>query len=93
MELVCSRHEHFDADTLIDQLPRKGNAGYVSRPTVYRTLAEFVDAGLLHKFQLDGRAVYDRSGHPYWRCSAESSWAVRILSTLYEFTTIEDEDW
>jgi len=60
MELVCSRHEHFDADTLIDQLPRKGNAGYVSRPTVYRTLAEFVDAGLLHKFQLDGRAVYER---------------------------------
>ena len=59
MQLVYSRHEHFDADTLIEQLPRKGNTGYVSRPTVYRTLAEFVDAGLLRKFELDGRAVYE----------------------------------
>ena len=27
MEIVYSRHEHFDADTLIEQLPRKGNPG------------------------------------------------------------------
>ena len=59
MDIVYSRHEHFDADTLIEQLPRKGDSGYVSRPTVYRTLAEFVDAGLLRKFELDGRAVYE----------------------------------
>jgi Fur family ferric uptake transcriptional regulator len=62
---VFSRHEHFDAETLIDQLPRKGNPGYVSRPTVYRTLNEFVDAGLLRKFELDGRAVYEHDyGYP-----------------------------
>ena len=62
---VFSHHDHFDADALIDQLPRKGEEGYVSRPTVYRTLNEFVDAGLLRKFELDGRAVYEHDyGYP-----------------------------
>jgi Fur family ferric uptake transcriptional regulator len=62
---VFNHHEHFDADTLIQQLPRKGEAGYVSRPTVYRTLNEFVDAGLLRKFELDGRAVFEHDyGYP-----------------------------
>ncbi len=65
VEHVFSSHDHFDADTLLDQLPRKGEAGYVSRPTVYRTLSEFVDAGLLRKFELDGRAVYEHDyGYP-----------------------------
>jgi Fur family ferric uptake transcriptional regulator len=62
---IFSQHQHFDADQLIAQLPAKGKPGYVSRPTVYRTLAEFVDAGLLRKFELDGRAVYEHDyGYP-----------------------------
>jgi Fur family ferric uptake transcriptional regulator len=62
---IFSQHQHFDADQLIAQLPTKGKPGYVSRPTVYRTLAEFVDAGLLRKFELDGRAVYEHDyGYP-----------------------------
>jgi Fur family ferric uptake transcriptional regulator len=65
VEHVFSRHEHFDADALIEQLPRKTEQGYVSRPTVYRTLAEFVDAGLLRKFELNGRTVYEHDyGYP-----------------------------
>ncbi len=65
VEYVFSQHDHFDADALIEKLPRKGQEGYVSRPTVYRTLAEFVDAGLLRKFELDGRAVYEHDyGYP-----------------------------
>ena len=65
VEHVFSHHEHFDADTLIEQLPRKGQKGYVSRPTVYRTLNEFVDAGLLRKFELDGRSVFEHDyGYP-----------------------------
>jgi Fur family ferric uptake transcriptional regulator len=65
LEHVFSRHEHFDADTLIEQLPGHGEAGYVGRATVYRTLAEFVEAGLLREFQLDGRAVYEHDyGYP-----------------------------
>ncbi len=65
VKLVFSRHEHFDADMLIDSLPRKGQTGYVSPATVYRTLKEFVDAGLLISFQLDGRTVYEYDyGYP-----------------------------
>jgi Fur family transcriptional regulator, ferric uptake regulator len=65
VEQVFSRHEHFDADQLIEQLPRKGDDNYVSRPTVYRTLKEFVDAGLLRRFELNGRSVYEHDyGYP-----------------------------
>lgn len=65
VERVFSQHEHFDADALMDQLPRKGQDNYVSRPTVYRTLKEFVDAGLLRSFQLEGRTVYEHDyGYP-----------------------------
>ena len=65
VERVFSHHEHFDADQLMDQLPRKGLPNYVSRPTVYRTLKEFVDAGLLRSFELNGRSVYEHDyGYP-----------------------------
>jgi len=65
IDQVFARHEHFDADTLLEDLPRKGEEGYVSRPTVYRTLAEFVEAGLLREFELDGRKVYEHDyGYP-----------------------------
>lgn len=65
IEQVFNRHEHFDADQLMEQLPSKGQANYVSRPTVYRTLREFVDAGLLNRFELDGRSVYEHDyGYP-----------------------------
>ena len=65
LEHVFSYHDHFDAEQLIQRLPKRGCQGYVSRPTVYRTLGEFVDAGLLKKFQLDGRCVYEHDyGYP-----------------------------
>ena len=65
VDFVFQQHEHFDADQLIERLPSKGEPGYVSRPTVYRTLGEFVDAGLLRKFVLDGRSVYEHDyGYP-----------------------------
>ncbi|MGV3485284.1 MAG: Fur family transcriptional regulator [Planctomycetaceae bacterium] len=65
VEQVFTRHEHFDADALIENLPRKGHKDYVSQATVYRTLEQFVDAGLLNSFQLDGRTVYEHDyGYP-----------------------------
>ena len=65
LDQVFSQHEHFDAEQLMERLPKKGESGYVSRPTVYRTLGEFVDAGLLRKFVLDGRSVYEHDyGYP-----------------------------
>ena len=65
LDQIFHHHDHFDADALIEQLPSKGKPGYVSRPTVYRTLNEFVDAGLLRRFELDGRSVYEHDyGYP-----------------------------
>lgn len=65
IEAVFQEHDHFDADELIDRLPRRGEKNYVSSATVYRTLREFVDAGLLKSFQLDGRTVYELDyGYP-----------------------------
>jgi Fur family transcriptional regulator, ferric uptake regulator len=65
VEQIASRHEHFDADQLLLDLARKSAGRKVSRPTVYRTLSEMVDAGLLRKMVLGGRAVYEHDyGYP-----------------------------
>lgn len=65
IEHVFSRHEHFDADELIESLAKVPNAGKVSRATVYRTLEEMVEAGLLRKMTLSNRAVYEHDyGYP-----------------------------
>jgi Fur family transcriptional regulator, ferric uptake regulator len=62
---VASRHEHFDAEQLLGDLRTTREGVRASRPTVYRTLAEMVDAGLLKKMVLDGRAVYEHDyGYP-----------------------------
>lgn len=61
---VFQRHEHFDADELMDEMARGGQRR-ISRPTVYRTLRELVDAGLLRQMNLGGRAVYEHDyGYP-----------------------------
>ena len=65
VEAVFRRHEHFDADELIEMLAQTSGRGKVSRPTVYRMLGELVDAGLLRKMDLRGRAVYEHDyGYP-----------------------------
>ncbi len=65
IEQVSARHEHFDADQLVADLSKVAEHRKVSRPTVYRTLAEMVDAGLLRKMDLGGRAVYEHDyGYP-----------------------------
>ena len=65
IEHVFSRHDHFDADALMEQLPARGETGRIGRATIYRTLSKFVEAGLLRSFTLDGRAVYEHDyGYP-----------------------------
>ena len=65
VERVFSHHEHFDAEQLLEQLRKHSGGHAVSRPTVYRTLAELVDAGLLRKMVLNDRAVYEHDyGYP-----------------------------
>jgi Fur family ferric uptake transcriptional regulator len=65
VDQVFSRHEHFDVETLQAQLRAADLGGKASRPTVYRTLTEMVDAGLLRKMWLAGREVYEHDyGYP-----------------------------
>jgi Fur family ferric uptake transcriptional regulator len=65
VKVIFGRHQHFDADELLAELSRATWAGRVSRPTVYRTLSELVDSGLLRKMDLGGRAVYEHDyGYP-----------------------------
>jgi Fur family ferric uptake transcriptional regulator len=62
---VFERHDHFDADELIANVSRLEPGSKVSRPTVYRTLNELVEAGLLRRMNLGGRAVYEHDyGYP-----------------------------
>ena len=62
---VARRHEHFDAEQLLVDLRGTPAGARASRPTIYRTLAEMVEAGLLKKMVLDGRAVYEHDyGYP-----------------------------
>lgn len=65
IDYVFSRHEHFDADELIAALGKELKGERVSRATVYRTLEELVEAGLLRTINLAGRAVYEHDyGYP-----------------------------
>lgn len=65
VEQVFAQHDHFDADDLLAHLEKVVGARQVSRPTVYRTLSELVDAGLLRQMVLGGRALYEHDyGYP-----------------------------
>jgi len=62
---VASHHEHFDAEQLLGDLRKTREGARASRPTIYRTLSEMVDAGLLKTMVLDGRTVYEHDyGYP-----------------------------
>jgi Fur family ferric uptake transcriptional regulator len=65
VEHVFKRHDHFDAEELILNLALQEDGRKVSRPTVYRTLNELVESGLLRRMMLSGRAIYEHDyGYP-----------------------------
>jgi len=65
VEQVFSHHDHFDADELMSHLAEMISGRKLSRPTVYRTLGELVEAGLLRKMTLGGRSIYEHEyGYP-----------------------------
>ena len=53
---IFSKHNHFDADELIDEM--KGKGFRVSRATIYRTLAHLQDAGILKQVFFDNKQSY-----------------------------------
>lgn len=65
VEQVFSHHDHFDADELMEHLQKLISQRKLSRPTIYRTLAELVEAGMLRVMSLSGRNVYEHQyGYP-----------------------------
>lgn len=65
LDHVSSRHEHFDVEQLLADLRSTPEGARASSATVYRTVAEMHEAGLLHKMELDGRCVYEHDyGYP-----------------------------
>jgi Fur family ferric uptake transcriptional regulator len=87
VEQVFSHHDHFDAEELLDHLRSLILQRKVSRPTVYRTLAELVDAGMLRTMTLDGRSIYEHEygypSHDHLHC--------RQCNELIEFHSAELE--
>ncbi len=63
---VFASHEHFDADQLVSRLSQRTDGKRVSRSTVYRTLTQLVDAGLLRVVaRTNDRDVYEHDyGYP-----------------------------
>jgi Fur family transcriptional regulator, ferric uptake regulator len=60
---IFAQHDHFDADQLILDIHRAGMR--ISRATIYRTLTKLVDAGLLRRFEVGARTVYEHDyGYP-----------------------------
>lgn len=65
IDVVFSHHDHFDADELMAHLQELLRRHELSRPTVYRTLGELTEAGLIRKMILSGRSVYEHQyGYP-----------------------------
>ena len=66
VEEVFSSHEHFDTDQLVARLSNRTDGRSVSRSTVYRRLAELVEAGLLRKVaRKNDREVFEHDyGYP-----------------------------
>ena len=68
VEQVFQQRTHFDADELYDAM-RQGSdsaqAKSLGKATVYRVLSKLVEAGILVKMDLEGRAVYEQDyGYP-----------------------------
>jgi len=61
---IFESHDHFDADELIASVGHL-DGKRISRATIYRTLDDLVDAGLLRAMNLSGRRVYEHDyGYP-----------------------------
>jgi len=65
VEFIFRHHDHFDADDLLEKLAQDDTGKHIGRATVYRTINELVEAGLLRCMNLAGRSVYERDyGYP-----------------------------
>jgi Fur family ferric uptake transcriptional regulator len=64
---IFSDHDHFDSDQVVARLSKpRTNGGRVSRATIYRTLRDLEEAGLIRKVaRANAREVYEHDyGYP-----------------------------
>lgn len=63
---IFSDHEHFDCEEIVARLDKPQNGHRVSRATVYRTVAQMEEAGLIRKVaRTNDRDVYEHDyGYP-----------------------------
>jgi Fur family ferric uptake transcriptional regulator len=87
VQQIFSHHDHFDAEELIRHLQDWMEQRKLSRPTIYRTLGELVEAGLLRKMNLGGRSIYE---HEYGYPSHDHLYC-QICNQLTEFHSDELE--
>ena len=87
VEQVFSHHDHFDADELMEHLQSLLAQRRLSRPTIYRTLSELVEAGMLRAMALGGRNVYE---HQYGYPSHDHLYC-QVCNKLIEFHSPELE--
>ncbi len=66
IEEVFASHEHFDAEQLIGRLAQRTDGTRVSRSTIYRSLLQLEEAGLIRKVaRQDDRDVFEHDyGYP-----------------------------
>ena len=63
---IFSDHEHFDVDEIVARLDKPQDGRRVSRATVYRTIGQLEEAGLIRKVaRANDREVYEHDyGYP-----------------------------
>ncbi len=95
VEEVFSNHEHFEADELVSRLSHPGRR--VSRASVYRTLSEMVNAGMIRKVaRHNDREVYEHDyGYPQHdhlvceKCQKLIEFTNAGIAEIYEQIAIE----
>ncbi|QVL34519.1 transcriptional repressor [Telmatocola sphagniphila] len=63
VRFIFEKHNHFDAEQLVDDL--KAGGLKISRATIYRTLTKLVEAGMLRRLEVGLRTYYEHDyGYP-----------------------------
>jgi Fe2+ or Zn2+ uptake regulation protein len=87
LKVLTDSHAHLDAEEIYALA--KEQEPNISLATVYRTLGELVEAGMLHKMTLGGRSVYE---HEYGYPSHELYQSYRGRGTLMAYRVHETSE-
>lgn len=83
---VFADHEHFDVDNIVARLDKPRDGRRVSRATIYRTITQLEEAGLIRRVaRANDREVYEHDyGYPQ-----HDHFICEKCETLIEFTNNE----